>query len=205
MLMPHHARLFVSHTPTSVIETIAATEGVASEIITFASDTISIDEVRRIIQLAFQTPGNKSYRLILLEARHIAHEAQHALLKILEEPPATTRFVIILPSLAGLLPTVLSRVALVSASVEVHNNPVFGGFIAADAKHRLDIIADIVKRKADEDYSALYDGLVSHVAGGNVADELKSVVQTALMQLRQKGASKKMVWEELALSLPIVK
>ncbi len=205
MPMPHHARLFVSHTPTSVIETIAATEGVASEIITFASDTISIDEVRRIIQLAFQTPGNKSYRLIVLEARQIAHEAQHALLKILEEPPATTRFVIILPSLAGLLPTVMSRVAIVSAGVETIDNPVFVRFITTDAKSRLEMIADIVKRKADEDYSALYDGLVNHVSTGTIANDLKSIVQTALMQLRQKGASKKMVWEELALSLPMVK
>lgn len=202
--MPHHARLFVSHLPKSVIETIVTTEESTSEIITFASDTVSIDEVRQVIQLAFQTPGNKSYRLIVLQARQIAHEAQHALLKILEEPPLTTRFVIILPSLAGLLPTIVSRVAIVSEHAETYDNPVFTRFITTDAKSRLEMIADIVKRKADEDYSELYDGLVSHVSTGDVAHDMKSVVQTALIQLRQKGASKKMVWEELALTLPVV-
>lgn len=200
--MSHHARLYITPTPSAVVSDIELHESATSEIVTQTVDTLTIDDVRRIIQLAYQTPGAKSYRLILIVARQIAIEAQHAFLKILEEPPATTRFAIVLPSTAGLLPTVLSRLALIASVSGGEVNSLFRQFVGLRPKERLDLIADIVKRKADQDYATLYDGLVAYMAADAVASEYLRLVQTLLLQLRQKGASKKMVWEELALTLP---
>lgn len=202
--MQHHARLYITPNPEQVVSTITTEEQDTAEIIPLVSDTLSIDEVRRIIQLAYQTPGSKSYRQIVIVTRQIAHEAQHALLKILEEPPATTLFVLVLPTTAGLLPTVLSRLSVVSQSTGTDLGELFTQFVAADTKVRLDMIADIVKRKAETDYTSLYTGLVAFVATDQVAPSLLALVNTTLLQLRQKGASKKLLWEELALSLPKV-
>ncbi len=202
--MQHHARLYITPNPEQVLSAITAEDKDTAEIIQLVSDTLSIDEVRRIIQLAYQTPGDKSYRQIVIVARQIAHEAQHALLKILEEPPATTRFVLVMPTTAGLLPTVLSRLSLVSQSTGTDLGELFTQFVVADTKVRLDMIADIVKRKAEADYTSLYTGLVVFVAADQVTPSLLGLVNTTLLQLRQKGASKKLLWEELALSLPKV-
>lgn len=201
--MNHHARLYITLDQNSVVNAIEAEESSAAEIVPVTVETLSIDDVRRIIQLAYQTPGAKSYRLVLIAARQIAIEAQHALLKILEEPPSTTRFVLVLPSVAGLLPTVLSRVVLTDAGVAGEMSVLFQEFLRHDAKNRIELIADIAKRKADWDYTVLYDGLVAYVAIGGVAKDHLGVVHTTLLQLRQKGASKKMLWEELALTLPV--
>jgi hypothetical protein len=200
--MQHHARLFVTPNPEQIVAGIKSTDSSSSEIIEQRSDTLSIDEVRRIIQLAYQTPGEKSFRLILIITRQIAHEAQNALLKILEEPPVTTRFAVVMPSTAGLLPTVLSRLTAVFDTTGSELSALFTSFVTLDVKERLDMIADIVKRKADDDYTALYNGLVTYVATNRLPTALLPLVQASFLQLRQKGASKKLVWEELALSLP---
>ncbi len=200
--MTHHARLYISTDASRVIASIRELEEPNSEIILFETTTLSIDEVRRIIQMAYQTPGAKAHRLLLIAAGAIAIEAQQAFLKILEEPPVTTRFALVLPNIAGLLPTVQSRLSLVATE---HNSIIpelFLQFLSSDQKVRLDMIADIAKRKADGDYTALYDGLVAYTGQGRVPESLLRLVETSLRQLRQKGSSKKMVWEELALSVP---
>jgi DNA polymerase III delta prime subunit len=139
----------------------------------------------------------------LIAARSINHAAQHALLKVLEEPPLTTKFYIILPTTAGLLPTVLSRVIIEQgADADDQAHPLFVTFLGATIPDRLALIADIVKRKADTDYDALYDGLVAHAVTVTGTDVL-TAINGALRSLRQKGAARKMIWEHLALTFPI--
>ena len=200
--MTHHARLYISTDASRVVASIRDIEEANSEIILFQAETLSIDEVRRIIQMAYQTPGAKAYRLLLITAGAIAIEAQQAFLKILEEPPVTTRFVLVLSSVAGLLPTVQSRLSLVHTEHSSNISDLFLRFLSSDQKVRIDMIADIAKRKADGDYVELYDGLVAYTGQGRVPEPLLRLVEISLRQLRQKGSSKKMVWEELALSIP---
>lgn len=75
--------------------------------------TISINEIRRLNAFTnLKTPGNELIRRIVLieEAQNMTIEAQNALLKILEEPPADTLFLLSSSDDKKLLPTVLSRV-----------------------------------------------------------------------------------------------
>ena len=76
--------------------------------------TLSIDEVRnlqRAVQL--KTVGHSSHtirRVMLLEdAHYLTPEAQNALLKLLEEPPADTVLMLTTTNAASLLPTITSR------------------------------------------------------------------------------------------------
>jgi hypothetical protein len=75
---------------------------------------ISIDAVRRLIKsVELKAPaagGNQLNRVALLQdAQFLSAEAQNALLKLLEEPPAGTLLILTAVSEEDLLPTVASR------------------------------------------------------------------------------------------------
>lgn len=202
-MLAHHAILHITNNQTNAIRSFRESCGSQVEVVPIIAESLTIDEVRRVITLAYQTPGTYAERALVIAARSINHAAQHALLKVLEEPPLTTKFYIILPTTAGLLPTVLSRV-IIDQGVEVVDQPhfLFTAFLEATIPDRLALIADIVKRKADTDYDALYDGLVAFASVVTVTDMLVAI-NGALWSLRQKGAARKMIWEHLALTFPV--
>lgn len=79
------------------------------------SKSISIDEIRLLQQfMTLRVPSTKEVsRMALIEdSQRLTTEAQNALLKILEEPPAGTVIVLTATSLDALLPTIQSRVQL---------------------------------------------------------------------------------------------
>lgn len=76
------------------------------------STTITIETIREVIQFTKLTvPGKGQFRraIVIEHAHYLTNEAQNALLKLLEEPPANTLMVLTADSLSGLLPTISSR------------------------------------------------------------------------------------------------
>lgn len=70
-----------------------------------------IDTIRQLRQNAWLLPGEAPCRVCLLcGAENMTDQAQNALLKILEEPPEHTVFILTAENRAMLLPTILSRV-----------------------------------------------------------------------------------------------
>lgn len=79
------------------------------------NSTISIESVREIQKfLQLKTAGNQQIRrLVCIEhADSLTTEAQNALLKVLEEPPADTVLILTAQHKRTLLPTILSRVQI---------------------------------------------------------------------------------------------
>ncbi len=73
--------------------------------------SIKIDTIRDIRQRAYIMPNEAPYQIfIILEASGMGEEAQNALLKILEEPPVTARFILASRSRDDFRQTILSRV-----------------------------------------------------------------------------------------------
>lgn len=73
-------------------------------------DSISIDAVREAKQFLWQKPNVSPRRtLVLDEAELFTTEAQNALLKVTEEPPASSLLVIIASDLEGVIGTIRSR------------------------------------------------------------------------------------------------
>lgn len=73
--------------------------------------SIKIDTVRELRRQAFVVPNEADYKIFLiLEASGMGEEAQNALLKLIEEPPRFTRFILACASKEQLLPTIQSRV-----------------------------------------------------------------------------------------------
>lgn len=76
------------------------------------SRSIKIDSVRALRQQAFIIPNEAAYKIFLIfEGSDLGEEAQNALLKLIEEPPRFTRFLITAQSKEQLLPTIQSRVS----------------------------------------------------------------------------------------------
>lgn len=88
--------------------------------------SISIERIREIRRVAgLKSLGGGNRVIILLDAHSMTVEATNALLKILEEPPEATYFVLTSAAADRLLPTILSRcqhvkfVGLSTADIEI--------------------------------------------------------------------------------------
>jgi DNA polymerase III, delta subunit len=179
-----------------------------SEVREFVAQKFSIGEVRELIGVAYGRPLELPTRTIIVRALDIGSEAQHALLKVLEEPPLTTHIILILKQGCFLLPTLLSRL-----SVQVPNTPVektgelvsvFSDFKAASLTDRLALIAAFTKDKDTETAEALEQGLIRYIGlhPQRSSEELRRLVWCQ-SHLRMHGASRKMLWEEIALTIPV--
>src|SRR3990167_3697788 len=74
------------------------------------SNSIKIDEIRNLQIDVFQTPQCGKYRMIVINpAERLNMQAANALLKILEEPPEHTVFVLVADCLNNLPLTIISR------------------------------------------------------------------------------------------------
>lgn len=79
--------------------------------------SVGVDEVRALIAALQVAPYEGGFRAAIFEdAGAMTVQAQNCLLKTLEEPPAHTVFLLAASSESALLPTVLSRCALVRLS-----------------------------------------------------------------------------------------
>jgi DNA polymerase-3 subunit delta' len=92
-----------------------AAQGSHPDLVTVAADgaSLKIDQIRALQQEAALAPYYGGARVFLVEeAQRLTAEAANSLLKILEEPPAGTVFVLTATSSHALLPTIVSRCRL---------------------------------------------------------------------------------------------
>ena len=79
-------------------------------VITPEKDKLKISQIREIYSVISSPPHEAAQRMVLVVDAHTMNpEAGNALLKILEEPPAGTFFILTAQDLTGLLPTIISR------------------------------------------------------------------------------------------------
>ena len=72
--------------------------------------TIPVDDIRELVRICGEHTLDSGNRAVLiLEADKMTPQAQNALLKTLEEPPAGTYFILVTEHLEGILTTVISR------------------------------------------------------------------------------------------------
>jgi DNA polymerase-3 subunit delta' len=99
------------------IETSAITQHPYVTVLAPEKDSISIESIRQLQRfLQLKTIGTKELRraVIITHAEALTTEAQNAYLKLLEEPPADTLMVLTADNQRALLPTILSRVQLLT-------------------------------------------------------------------------------------------
>jgi len=74
-----------------------------------SGQSISIEQAREVRRLAMRSPNEGARKVLLLTDFHLVREASSVLLKVLEEPPASTVFVILAEQLPPELVTIASR------------------------------------------------------------------------------------------------
>jgi DNA polymerase-3 subunit delta' len=80
-------------------------------------DSIGIDQVRGLIDEAAFAPGLARHRVVVIDgAQLMTAEAANSLLKLLEEPPGGWVFLLLTAAAGQLLPTIVSRAALLRVS-----------------------------------------------------------------------------------------
>ncbi len=134
----------------------------------FPDPSIGIGQVRKITQLiTVKTYAGGNRLIIINDMGKATTEAQNALLKILEEPPLGTYFLLTVDNADRLLPTIISRSQIISTRLkdDNENSPVakisdmINQVIASSEGDRLIISAFWAKSK--EDTIILMDNIVS--------------------------------------------
>lgn len=80
---------------------------------TKTTESIGIDLIRETLKEARSYPTDAPHRVFLIPAGSLTKDAANAFLKTLEEPPAKSRFFLIAECLTDVLPTIVSRCAVI--------------------------------------------------------------------------------------------
>jgi hypothetical protein len=86
-----------------------------ADFVVFEYGLFSVDDARAVAQFASSAPVAGDTKMVVIAATRIFHEAQNALLKLFEEPPASAVMALCVPSVGQLLPTLRSRVVVLSS------------------------------------------------------------------------------------------
>lgn len=199
----HHAVLISSPAPLtySIEDTFSLIPSAEYRMPQFA-----IGDVRALISTAHRRPeGDAQEQLLLVATEFVTEEAQQALLKIIEEPPSSTRFVFIIPEGYSFLPTLESRFerqGAVGASAEI--SALFFGFKGATYAERLALIEESVKKKDHAWQGEIKRGLMSYLKteSRSLTSAQFKELEYVLRLLLTRGASNKFLLEHLALTLP---
>ena len=166
--------------------------------------SFGINEARNLSRRAFTTPVQEEKQVFLVVTDAITHEAQNALLKLLEEPPAKSQFYLVIPKKGLLLPTLLSRLHVIEPelSLETSVNSTFDDFYNSTFSDRLSLVVKISK---DKDVAVIEDIVLGaeEFVQKNKDDRLLRSVLLVREHLGVRGSSTKMLLEELALALPV--
>lgn len=174
----------------------------------FRQQQLGIADVRKLIDTAHRTPAQGAERQeLIVVTNFITIEAQQALLKVIEEPPSTTSFLFVVPTSLQLLPTLRSRFVEefqgnTSISATCNLDP-FTAFMEANMKERMEQIETATKQKDETWQIDIRCGLIKHVEQnpGLYTKEKLASLGYVISTLQTRGASNKMLLEELALTL----
>ncbi len=167
-------------------------------------DDISIDDANSIKENA-NLRANLGQRVIIVSTNKFGREAEHALLKILEEPPVGTKIIFITPNSKMFSPTILSRVAKVKIESDRDTNQALD-FLKKDVFGRQKKVDEFLKSE-DFDLVLFLSKIEEVIKSRDLASD-NSWRSGAVDILESKkalqisGTSKKQIFEYLALTLP---
>ena len=166
--------------------------------------SILVEEINEVLRLAVRPPAEGQRKVIVLNDFHLVDQQYPRLLKTLEEPPASSVFVVLADDLPAELATIASRCvridfgavpveaiesALVADGVEPHQ----AAEIAAASAGRIDRARLLAADPGFAARQALWRGVPARLDGSGatvavLADELLASIDTVLDPLRDRQA-----------------
>lgn len=180
----------------------------------------TVADARRVVEIAAQAPVAGDTKAIIIAASRAYREAQNALLKLFEEPPAGTYLFLILPTLGGLLPTLRSRVQVLPGDVRSGvrtdvRTSLAEEFLRATREKRSAIVKKLVAGKSEEERREHRDKALALVNGieaaayekfkkerGGKAAALLADISVLRAYLQERSAPVRMILEHLAIVTP---
>lgn len=171
-----------------------------------------IDEARELRERAQARPIAGSRRVFIIATPGMTTEAQNALLKTLEEPPANAAFFFVVPAPQTLLSTLRSRAQVLTLDIPgMYEEPVDAKmFLAATPQKRLDMLKPLLEKDEDDkrDVGSILTFLsslerrISSVDPGVAKQDALKAVYLARKYIGDKGALIKPLLEQMALLVP---
>jgi len=169
-------------------------------------ENLGVDDARQLVTLQSRKAARGGGKIFILGFESITHEAQNALLKVLEEPTKDTKFFLVVSNPLMLLGTLRSRLEelhLGNGTGDIENAR---EFLSASSSERLVMVSDIVKEKDKARARQLLDGVerVLYERKGKDADSVGVLEEISKLRsyAGQRGGSVKLVLEHLALVAP---
>lgn len=162
-----------------------------------------IDDARDLEKWAIGRPFIGEVKVCLIITKNITHEAQNALLKVLEEPPAGTYIFINLENLGGLLPTVISRVMVLDNISETKvssekNKNYISKFLNSKIGDRLAVVRSLAKKENKNDMKEFINDLEEIAYKEKAtANQMKNILMAKIFA-RARGSSPKILLEWLS-------
>jgi len=172
--------------------------------------SFSMDDARALRERASLKGTGGNGRVFIIAAPTIPADAQNALLKTFEEPPAGACFFLVVPSPEMLLPTLLSRMQVLEVADSASESPVdVKRFLQATPEKRMEFLKPLLE-KGEDDKRDL-SGTISFLAGLERALAQKPehnreglhAVYRARKYITDRGALAKTLLEQTALIIPL--
>lgn len=167
-------------------------------------DKVSVEDAR-----ALKDMHDVGIKIFIVGLNFISREAQNALLKVLEEPIAHTHFFFVVPSLHTILPTLKSRVRIVTRrehgiEAEMLWDPEL--FYSASLSKRFEMIKHIVDDIKDGERGKIEaiqfcEALTEYARKNNASYVTLETLLKARMYLFDHASSVKVVLDTLAIVL----
>jgi len=173
-------------------------------------EQLTIDDARTLKERAMQAPIGERQVFVLVFEKIIV-QAQHALLKLLEEPANNTHLVLVVPEMAQLLETVRSRLAYAGRFAgEPVELPLAKEFLAGDAQARIKLVRHLYTSVKEENKlpyrnkaRALLDALEYILHADTRSGQHESLTEVVFVRqyITDPSSSLKMLLEHLAYAL----
>ncbi|HEU5114507.1 MAG TPA: hypothetical protein VFT82_01940 [Candidatus Paceibacterota bacterium] len=170
-------------------------------------ESLGIDESRELQGMQAVRPVMGDRKIFIIATDSITSEAQNSLLKVFEEPTPGTHFFVISSSERILLPTLRSRMVVVSHASSGKRGAVASArnFIEMAPKSRLELVAPLIEEKDKAKAEEFLQAVIAELSKGGLkkagpkrAAAVREIILLA-KYLKDRAPSVKLILERVAL------
>ena len=188
-------------------------------------DSFKINDARNLKLKSIERGISSSKKVFIIAVNNFLIEAQNTLLKMFEEPTANTVFFLIIPNIAVMMPTLLSRFYLIKTKNDLKDQiKEAENFLSLSLDKRILFVKDLIAKKdanEEEDFDSislefnrskaikflnaletfLHRRLISQNNFNENADYFYQILK-ARQFINQPGSSLKSLMESVAFTIP---
>ena len=170
-------------------------------------DALGIDEGRWLKESQLKKACGER-KVFVISVNSITREAQNSLLKVFEEPTPNTHFFIISNSAEFLLPTLKSRLIILSRQKQDADESVFENFLSKKFNDRIKFLAGIIEDKSKSGAISFLNSLEFALKSKLEINKNNSHIFEEIIKCRNylgdRSPSVKLILEHISLLVPVL-